>query len=533
MPRIFISDKLHQVGLDILNERGLDYEMRPDLVEDDLIEALQGAEALIVRSGTKVTRRVLESVPSLKVVGRAGVGVDNIEIDAATRAGVLVMNTPMGNIQSAAEHAVALLLACARNVAHGDRGLHAGRWDRSKCTGVEVDGKILGIVGLGKVGSIVARMVAGFNMKILAYDPYCSAGRAESMGAELVEIDELLKRSDFVTLHVPLGTPTAGMINKDSLALMKPNARLINTARGGLIVDEDLVDAVSNGVIAGAALDVFHVEPLPQDSPLLTQDGITVTPHLGASTDEAQVRVAQDIAAQIANYLEHDVIAGAVNVISLRDPSMSPYRQLGECVGTLAAQLGVEDVTGIDVACVGEIAGQDTSAITQAVLAGYLRQWNDAVNVVNAPLYAEEMNIEVKESKTKRTETYSSLIRLTVHGKERSRLVEGTLMDKWHPRIVKVDEFEVDFSPAPHLVMMFYPDRPGMVGKFGTVLGNHNVNIAHMDVGRKGRGEQAVVILTLDEAISPEVKAEMSDAVEADLVLEIEFDASALVVEHA
>jgi D-3-phosphoglycerate dehydrogenase len=533
MPRIFISDKLHPVGLEILQERGLDYEMRTGLSENELIDALQGVEALIIRSGTKVTKKIVESVPSLTVVGRAGVGVDNIDVDAATRAGVLVMNTPMGNIQSAAEHTVALLLACARNVALGDRGLHEGRWDRSKCTGVEVDGKVLGIVGLGKVGSIVARMVGGFNMKILAYDPYCTPGRAESMGAELVEIEELLKRSDFVTLHVPMGTPTAGMINKESIGLMKPTARLINTARGGLIVDADLVDAIANGSLAGAALDVFHEEPLPNDSPLLTQDAITVTPHLGASTDEAQIRVAQDIAVQIANYLEHDVIAGAVNVISLRDPAMSPYRQLGECVGTLAAQLGVEDVRGIEVACVGEIAGHDTSAITQAVLAGYLRQWDESVNVVNAPFFAEEMNIKVSDSKTKRTETYSSLIRLTVQGKDRMRVIEGTLMDKWHPRIVKVDEFEVDFSPAPHLVMMFYPDRPGMVGKFGTVLGNHNVNIAHMDVGRKGRGEQAVVILTLDEAITPDVKAEMSDAVDADLVLEIEFDETALVVEHA
>ncbi|MBI5368559.1 MAG: phosphoglycerate dehydrogenase [Planctomycetes bacterium] len=519
MPRILVADELADEGLRLLTrEEGIAVDYRPGPSEKDLLGWIPEYEGLVVRSKTKVGAAVLEAGVRLKIVGRAGIGVDTIDVEAATRRGIIVMNTPLGNVSSAAEHTLALLFAGARNIARADRTMREKKWDKNSLVGVELSGKTLGVVGLGKVGSHVARVAKAAGMTVLAFDPFLSAEKAAELGVTLAALDRIVTDSDFITLHVPLSDQTRNLIGPGEFKRMKKSARIINCARGGVIDEKALIAALAAREIAGAALDVFEREPLG-DSPLLALDNVTLTPHLGASTEEAQRKVAVDIAQQFVAYFKRGVVENAVNIIAVTDPKIAPYAALAEKLGSLAVQIGGGAVSQIEVTALGELAGRDTRAVVVAALKGALTPaCGDRVNLVNAGVIAEERGIRVIESKSRDLKDWRSLVTVRVVGEAGETAVSGTVAEDREPRVVRVNQYEVDLRPAEHLLVMFYPDRPGMVGKFGTILGAHSLNIARMEVGRRSRGGQAVVILTLDDPVPPAVLDEIRSAVQVEFL---------------
>jgi len=510
MTKVLVADSLSEVGVGILRDAGLEVDVNTGRSEDELVELIKPYDALIVRSATKVTPRVIEAADNLKVVGRAGVGVDNVDVAAASSRGVIVMNTPLGNITSAAEHALALLLTLARNVAAADCSMKAGAWDKKKFTGVELSDKLLGVIGMGKIGQIVTRGALGVGMKVIAHDPFLPERRARELGVEMVDFDELLRRADFVTVHTPLTDQTRGLLNEAAFKKMKPTARLINCARGGIVDEAALVQALKNGEIAGAAVDVYAQEPLAADSPLRAAPNIILTPHLGASTAEAQVKVAEAIARQIAAFFNEGKIQHALNLSVTLTPEIKPYADLAATLGRLLSQMLGRAPQRLTCAARGKIAGGDTHALSVAALQGLLSSWHDqAVNLVNAPLIAEERGIVVTEEKSLESQDYTSFTRLKVETAEGVHSAAGTVFEGREPRIVEIDGFAVDLKPAGNMLVMFYADKPGMVGKFGTVLGNAGINIAGMDVGRKEKRGRACVALSLDDPVPPDVLEEI------------------------
>ena len=503
---ILVTDGLDDGGIEILVQAGIVVDLKRGLSENEICELIEHYDGLIVRSATTVTARIVKCGAKLRVIGRAGVGVDNIDLGAATQAGIVVQNTPTGNITSAAEHAVALLFACARNVPRADRAMKDGRWSKKECTGVELSGKVLGIVGLGRVGNIVARVAHSLDMDILVYDPYLTEPRAAQLGVTPVELDDLLRRSDFVSLHVPATEETRNMINLPRLRLMKPSARLVNAARGGIVNEEDLAQALREGVIAGAALDVFANEPLEDSSPLRALDSAILTPHLGASTEEAQTRVAEQIAEQFVDFFCHGIIRHAVNLDVSLNPKVAPYARLADALGQMVAQMAEQTVQRLEVSCFGVLAKEETRELSVAALRGFLRRASDEpVTLVNAPLIAEQRGVELVENKSERSPTYANLLSVAAHSAEGSHDVAGTCFDGEEARIVSIDQFLVDVKPAEFLLVMFYPDRPGMVGRFGTILGEADINIASMAVGRREKRGLAAVVLTLDDPVGADV----------------------------
>jgi D-3-phosphoglycerate dehydrogenase len=495
--RIVICDELAPAALDIFRARGFEPVIALGLTEDELVERVRGVHALVVRSATRITRRVIEAAADLRVIGRAGVGVDNVDSEAATERGIVVMNTPTGNTTTTAELAIALMLALARHVARGDRQARRGSWSKKNLTGSEIAEKQLGVIGLGRIGRVVADRALGLKMRVVAFDPYLTSSNAHvSAGIELVDLDTLLSTSDFVTLHVPLIDSTKNLLSKERIALMKRGARLINAARGGLVDEAALLAALEEGRLAGAALDVFAEEPPPKDHPLLQREDVIVTPHLGASSREAQLNVAVDVAHQVCEFLlegvAHNAVnAPAVNAQTLRE--IAPYVLLSEKLGSFLAQISRAPIQKIELRVSGEIARKDHRHVVLALLVGVLKQGMDAgVNFVNAPLLARQRGIELLESSEDDDEFFHSRIRVRVEcasngSRDGARAIEthsvaGTVFGRT-PKIVRVDEFHLDLDPRGPILITRHADRPGVVGLLGSVLGAHGVNIRRIELG--------------------------------------------------
>jgi D-3-phosphoglycerate dehydrogenase len=520
--RVLIADDVAEECARVLRQGGVDVDHRGKMRADELRDAIDGFDGLIVRSAVRVTREIIEAAPQLKLIGRAGIGVDNIDVDTASRRGVIVMNAPLGNVTSAAEHAFALLLADARHIARADASMRAGKWERASNVGVEIEGKTLGIVGLGKVGSQVARYGRAFGMRVIAFDPLLVRERAEVLGVELVELDRLLELSDFVSLHLPLTEKTRGLFGGAQFRRMKRTARIINSSRGGVLDEKALAEALKSGALAGAALDVFETEPPAKDHPLLAQAAATVTPHLGASTEEAQLKVSIDIAEQFVDYFRHGVVRNAVNLTGASEPAMVPYLKLAEDLGSIAAQLQPGRMKVIEVTFLGQVAGFEISAMTQAAVKGALQPIvGPEVNEVNARFTAREHGLQIIENRRKDARNFKSLVTVRIETDEGSRLVAGTVFEGPSPRVVQIDAFDIDLRPSRHMLVIAYPDVPGMVGRFGTILGNRQINIARMEVGRSGRGEQAIIMLTVDEPVPAEVIEEIRSKVKVQEIRSI------------
>ena len=510
--RIVVADSITGSGIDLLRETfgRQAVAVRGKLSEEELCQATDGMDALLVRSATTVTRRAIESGARLRLIGRAGVGTDNIDKDAATEHGIVVMNTPLGNTISAAEQAIALIFATARNTARADALMQGGVWAKKELAGVEVCDKTLGLVGLGKIGTHVAKVMRAAGMKVIAFDPYLPPEHAKRLGVALVDLDELVAVADFVSLHTPLTERTRGLFDAELLRRMKPGARLVNCARGGIVDEAALAELVAGGHIAAAGLDVFSAEPITE-GPLFGVEGITLTPHLGASTGEAAERCGLQLAEQVVAFFKEGAIINSVNVSITVDPSLRPYVEVAEAMGLLAATMLGAAPERVELACAGELAERDTSHITASAVLGVLRTFGpEDVNIVNAAYLARQRGIEICEVSGQPAGTFRSRVDLVVSGAGKTCRTSGTAYDNTSPRIVQINEFGVDLLPRDHIIIMSYPDRPGYVGKFGTILADHNINIASMDVGRTKKRGQAVIAMTLDEKPGRRVMSEIN-----------------------
>jgi len=520
--RVLVTEKLSEAGLELLRER-FQVDVREDLARGDLAAEIAPYDALVIRSATRVTAEVLDAASRLKVVARAGIGVDNVDVEAATRRGVMVVNAPQSNTISAAEHTMALLLAQARNVPQADRELHAGRWDKERWRGVELAGKTLGLVGLGRVGTLVASRAQGFGMRVIAFDPYVSGERAKELGVDVMPtLESLLVQADFVSIHLPGSPDTLGLIGEHQLAMVRRGARLVNTSRGGIVDEEALAKALEDGRLAGAALDVFAVEPAT-DSPLFGMENVVVTPHLGASTVEAQDKAGTTVAEMVRLALEGQFVPYAVNVSAGAEVSeaVRPFVGLAERLGSLVAGLADGGVRSIVASYLGRVAEHDTRVLTLAILKGILgRSVNEPVSFVNAPLLARDRGLTVSEMRSTGSQDYVSQISLRAQTESESEIeVAGTLLGKKNAeRVIQVWDFEVEIEPAPHMLFFVYEDRPGIIGRVGTILGEHGINIATMEVGRKAAGGDALMGLTVDSPVPPDVLQTVADAIDAHTI---------------
>ena len=509
MPKVLVSDPIAPEGVEIL-KKVADVDVKTGLSKEELVAIIGDYDALAVRSETKVTADVLANAGKLKIIGRAGVGVDNIDVETATKRGILVVNSPEGNTLAAAELTVAMLLALARSIPQADQSLRGGKWDRKKFMGSEVYNKTLGVIGLGKIGREVAKRLQAFGMSVLGYDPYLKPEQAEALGIKLADLDTLYKESDYITVHVPKTKETAGMINAEKIALMKPTVRLINVARGGIIDESALADAAKSGRIGGAAVDVFSVEPATSDNPLLGVPNIITTPHLGASTEEAQVNVAIDIAEQIADVLAGRPARAAVNMPSVAPDVLAriePYLTLAEKIGSLHAQLTSSNIEEVEILYAGDFEDLPTVHLTRAVLKGILEPIiPESVNYVNAPTLAASRGIKVVESRTPADSAHSCLLTVRKRSKTSEREICGTVFGPDNIRIVHIDGYRVDIRPSGPMLVTIHTDRPGIIGKVGTILGENGINIAGMHVGREsGVGSSAIMVLKLDAPIPDQV----------------------------
>lgn len=513
MAKVLVSDPIDQAGIDILSQVA-HVDIKTKLSPDELVQLIPEYDALMIRSGTQVTGEVIKAGENLKIIGRAGVGVDNVDVAAATRQGILVVNSPEGNTVAAAEHTVAMMLALSRHIADANQSIKAGKWDRKAFTGVEVYKKTLGIVGLGKIGSHVATIARAMGMRLLAYDPFLSVERAEQIGCQLVELDLLMQEADYITLHLPKTPETLHMINADMLAKMKPTARIINCARGGIIDEADLAKALEEGIIAGAAIDVYENEPLT-DSPLTTVGKqLVLTPHLGASTAEAQVNVAIDVAEQIRDVLLGLPARSAVNIPGLRPDvleKLRPYLELAETLGNLVSQLSGGRIESFNVRLQGELATNDSQPVVIAALKGLLSHaLQERVNYVNASIEAKERGIRVTETRDASVRDYAGSLYLSATGSLGSHSVMGALLGENEIRITKIDDFPINVPPNRHMLFTLHRDMPGIIGKIGSLLGSFNVNIASMQVGRKIVRGDAVMVLSIDDPLPEGILTEIT-----------------------
>ncbi|MFC4406773.1 phosphoglycerate dehydrogenase [Haloarchaeobius iranensis] len=507
--KVLVTDPIADAGLDVLRDAGHEVETAYEVSGDDLLEAVSDANALVVRSGTEVTEAVFEAAPELVIVGRAGIGVDNIDIDAATDHGVIVANAPEGNVRAAAEHTVAMAFATARSIPQAHIRLTGGEWAKGDYLGTEVNGKTLGVVGLGRVGQEVAKKCGSLGMDIVAFDPYISEERADQLGAELVDLDGCLERADFLTVHVPLTDETEGMIGEAELAQLE-GGYVVNCARGGVVDEPALAAAVEDGVVAGAAVDVFAEEPVSEDNPLLDVDDVVVTPHLGASTEAAQENVATSTAGQVVAAFAGEPVMNALNAPSIDEtafPRVEPYIGLAETAGKVAAQLLDDRISNVEVVYQGDIAEEDVDFVTASALKGVFEPLEWHVNAVNAPSIAEERGVEVTESKTRSAEDFQSLVTVKVADGDREVSVCGTLFAGDDPRIVRVDGYRVDAIPHGRMVVARNADEPGVIGLIGSVMGDHDVNIAGMFNARETIGGEALTVYNVDGEV-PEAAME-------------------------
>jgi D-3-phosphoglycerate dehydrogenase len=514
--KILISDNLSRAGVELLRRHEqFRVDVNPGLKPEELKKIIGDYQALIVRSETKVTPDILAAADNLKVIGRAGTGVDNIHVPSATQRGIVVMNAAGGNSVTTAEHTISLMMSLARKIPQAHGKLKNGKWDKKSFMGVELAGKTLGVIGLGNIGKIVASRAVGLAMKVVAYDPFITKEVATRAGIELAALDEVFRRADFVTVHTPMTDETKGIIGPSAFAKMKDGVRVINCARGGLVDEPALYDAIKSGKVAGAALDVFEQEPVPADHPLLTLDEVIVTPHLGASTNEAQESVAVVVSEQVANYLLTGAIAGAVNVPAVSAEAMEvmrPYLSLGEKLGAFQSQFFNQPVSEVQINYSGEVADLDVRPITQAVLTGLLKSVSARVNQVNASLIAEERGLRVTESKARAAQDFTTLFEVVVGNEQSESKVAGTIFGRGEQRIVVIDSYRLDAVPEGQMLVLQNDDQPGVVGHIGTFLGDHRINIAQLYLSRNRAGGTALAVYQVDSALAAATLAELARA---------------------
>ncbi len=527
MMKVLVSDNLGDVGIVMLEaEEGIEADVRTGLAPAELANIIGDYDGLIIRSATQVSEDLLACATRLKVVGRAGIGLDNVDIAAATRHGVVVMNTPEGNVITTAEHAIAMLMALARNVPQGTASLREGRWDKKLLQGQEIFGKTLGVIGFGKIGAIVADRARGLRLKVLVYDPHVTAERITNAGFESVGLAEIYRRSDFITIHVPKLKDTIGLIDEAAFAQMKDGVMLINCARGGIVKENDLYAAMMSGKVAGAALDVFEAEP-PGDAPLVKLGRLICTPHLGASTREAQTNVAVAVVKQIIAFLKEGVVVNAVNAHSVTGEllvRLAPFLKLGAQIGCLMPQLVSGPIKEVAIEYAGDFQGLDLSPVTTAIVKGILTPTvKDDVNSVNAAILAKQRGIKITATASSESDEFLNLVSVRIVTTEMESQVAGTIYGKKDSRIVRINNFRLEMIPMAHMALIHNVDKPGAIGSIGTTLGNHNINIGRMQVGQEEEGHRNIVFLSTDTAIPPDVLEELRQLPMVKTVMPLEF----------
>ncbi|RAZ85768.1 phosphoglycerate dehydrogenase [Cereibacter sphaeroides] len=527
-PRVLVSDELSETAVQIFRDRGVEVDYMPKLGKDKekLAEIIGQYDGLAIRSATKVTEKLLEQATNLKVIGRAGIGVDNVDIPAASRKGVIVMNTPFGNSITTAEHAIAMMFACARQLPEANASTHAGKWEKSRFMGVELFNKTLGVIGAGNIGGIVCDRALGLSMKVVAYDPFLSEERAKSLGVTKVELDELLARADFITLHVPLTDKTRNILSAEALAKTKKGVRIINCARGGLVDEKALAEAIKSGHVAGAAFDVFEVEPA-SESPLFNLPNVVVTPHLGASTTEAQENVALQVAEQMSDYLLTGAVQNALNMPSVTAEEaavMGPWVKLAGHLGAFVGQMTDEPIKAINVLYDGAVGEMNLAALNCATIAGIMKATNPDVNLVSAPVVAKERGIQISTTTQAKSGAFDAYIKLTVVTDKRERSVAGTCFSDGKPRFIQIKGINIDAEVGRHMLYTTNEDVPGIIGLLGMTMGKNGVNIANFTLGRTSVGQEAIAILYLDQAIDPKVVETLESTGLFQQVKPLEFD---------
>jgi len=526
---VLVSDKLSPTAVEIFKNQGLEVDYLPDLGKDKqkLLEIIDQYDGLAIRSATKVDMKLIEAASRLKVIGRAGIGVDNVDIPAASRRGIIVMNTPYGNSITTAEHAIALMFALSRQIAEANASTRQGKWEKNHFMGVEITGKTLGLVGCGNIGSIVAARALGLKMRVIAYDPFLSHERAQELGVEKVEWEELLPRADFITLHTPLTPKTRSMLDASALAKTKKGVRIINCARGGLIVEQDLVAALKSGQVAGAAIDVFETEPPAPDNPLFALDNVICTPHLGAATTEAQENVAIQVAEQMADYLKKGAVSNAINMPSIsaeEAPRLKPFIKLAEVLGSFVGQSTEEDIREVEILFDGGAAAMNRQALVAAALAGLIRPQMADANMVSAPIMVKERGIIVSEVKRDKSGVFDAYIKLTVRTSKRTRSVAGTCFVDGKPRFIQIKGINLDAEVGQHMLYITNTDQPGIIGTIGSLFAKHQVNIANFALGRDRAGGAAIALLYLDAMLPAHICEELACADGIERVQPLEFD---------
>ena len=527
-PKVLVSDKLSETAVQIFRDRGIEVDFEPTLGKDKdkLAEVIGKYDGLAIRSNTKVTEKLLENATNLKVVGRAGIGVDNVDRAAASKKGVIVMNTPFGNMITTAEHAISLMMAVARQIPEANASTHAGKWEKSRFMGVELTSKTLGVIGAGNIGGIVCDRARGLKMKVIAYDPYLSEERADKLGVQKVELDELLSRADFITLHVPLTDQTRNILSRENLAKTKKGVRIINCARGGLVDEEALADLLKSGHVAGAAFDVFAVEPAT-DSPLFNLPNVVCTPHLGASTTEAQENVALQVAEQMSDYLLTGAVTNALNMPSVTAEEakvMGPWVKLAEHLGAFAGQLTAEPILGIEILYNGNVASMNLEALNCASIAGIMKASNPDVNLVSAPVIAKERGIQISTTSQDKSGVFDGYIKLTVKTAERERSIAGTVFSDGKPRFIQIKGINIDAEIGQHMLYTTNKDIPGIIGMLGVTMGENGVNIANFTLGRDVAGGNAIALLYIDANVPDPVLAKLRATDMFQSVQPLEFD---------
>ncbi len=524
-PKVLIADKMHPLATEIFTKKGCDVTEKSGLTPEELIAEIPKYDGLAMRSSTTVTPEILAAATNLKVIGRAGIGVDNIDVKAATDSGVIVMNTPFGNSITTAEHAIAMMFSMARQIPQANESTHAGKWEKKKFMGAELFSKTLGVIGCGNIGGIVADRAVGLKMNVVAFDPFLTEERAMELGVEKVELEELFARADFITIHVPKNEKTAGLINKDSIAKMKNGVRLINCARGGIIIEADLKEALDSGKVAGAALDVFEEEPAKENI-LFGHPNVVCTPHLGAATTEAQVNVAIQVAEQMADYLTNGAVTNALNMpsISADDaPRLKPYMKLAEQLGSFAGQITEHAIKAVNIEYVGTVTDVNTKPITQMLMAALLKTQLETVNMVNVMSLAESRGIKFSETKSGSSKDWRSVIVVNVETEARSRSVSGTLFTGKEPRIVDIEGVRIEAGLSENMLFIRNNDKPGMIGQVGSILGNAGQNIANFHLGRTPKGDSAICLLSLDAPLTEDLLDEISSLEQITMAKKMNF----------
>ncbi len=527
-PKVLVSDKLSETAVQIFRDRGIDVTFDPSIGKDKekLLAAIGQYDGLAIRSATKVTEKVLEAAPNLKVIGRAGIGVDNVDIPAASKRGVIVMNTPFGNSITTAEHAIAMMMAVARQIPEANDSTHAGKWEKSRFMGVELTAKTLGVIGAGNIGSVVIDRAHGLKMKVVAYDPFLTEERADKLGVEKVELNALLVRADFITLHVPLTDKTRNILSKDAIAKMKPGVRIVNCARGGLVDEAALAEALQEGRVAGAAFDVFATEPAT-DSPLFHLPNVVVTPHLGASTTEAQENVALQVAEQMSDYLLTGAVTNALNMPSITAEEakvMGPWVKLSGHLGAFIGQMTDEPIKAINILYNGHVSEMNVAALNASVIAGVMKAVNPDVNMVSAPVLAKDRGIDVTTTTQGKTGVFDSYVKVTVVTDKRERSIAGTVFSDGKPRFIQIKGITIDAEIGRHMLYTTNEDVPGIIGALGNTMGENGVNIANFTLGRSERGKDAIALLYVDDPIPAEVLRKLEATGLFTSVRPLEFD---------